>query len=271
MAIINSTYLTKRLQCSYKDKLECFEMVKYILDLANIARSSGIFALEEEINKNKMDSMFLKNGINLITDGIDPEYVRKYMEHYIASNNYKGKGFLNSIVIMEGVIAIQLGHTKYIIAQKLLSYFGIEFEKEFREFDTKEVEVCREKIECMYKDTKPYSKNTLFLEEYADINDRSLQFIIRKSDFYELGLALKGASGRVKTSFLINMSQERRKETISSFDCFNYETIEKAIIKAQKSIVQEINKLEYSGEIVINNTNFKHNGNIIATYTYPVD
>lgn len=53
-------------------------LIKSIIDLANIARKEGLLALEEAANNLQDD--FLQRGINLIVDGTDPELVRNIME-----------------------------------------------------------------------------------------------------------------------------------------------------------------------------------------------
>ena len=57
-------------------------IIKSIIDLANIARREGLLALEEAAYNIKDD--FLQRGINLIVDGTDPELVRNIMETELA-------------------------------------------------------------------------------------------------------------------------------------------------------------------------------------------
>ncbi len=54
------------------------ELVKEVIDLANIARKEGLLALEEAADNT--DNTFLKKGIMLIVDGTDPELVRNILE-----------------------------------------------------------------------------------------------------------------------------------------------------------------------------------------------
>lgn len=54
------------------------ELIKEIIDLANIARKEGLLALEEAVNNT--ENTFLKKGIMLIVDGTDPELVRNILE-----------------------------------------------------------------------------------------------------------------------------------------------------------------------------------------------
>lgn len=58
------------------------EVIKKIIDLANVARKEGLLALEEAAQN--MDDKFLQKGILLIVDGTDPELVRNILETELA-------------------------------------------------------------------------------------------------------------------------------------------------------------------------------------------
>jgi chemotaxis protein MotA len=53
-------------------------VIKSIIDLANVARKEGLLALEEAAQQLKDD--FLQKGVLLIVDGTDPELVRNILE-----------------------------------------------------------------------------------------------------------------------------------------------------------------------------------------------
>jgi len=54
------------------------EIIRQIIELANIARKEGLLALEEAAYN--LEDPFLQKGILLIVDGTDPELVRNIME-----------------------------------------------------------------------------------------------------------------------------------------------------------------------------------------------
>lgn len=54
------------------------EVVSFFVELANKARRDGLLSLEEEGAKVKDD--FLKKGVQLIVDGVDPKMVREILE-----------------------------------------------------------------------------------------------------------------------------------------------------------------------------------------------
>ena len=63
----------------FKDKKnDPAEIIKSIIDLANIGRKDGLLALEEAANG--IEDEFLKKGILLVVDGTDPELVRAILE-----------------------------------------------------------------------------------------------------------------------------------------------------------------------------------------------
>ncbi len=54
------------------------EVIEQLVELASIARREGILALEER--GESFDDEFLKNGIRLVVDGVDPELVKSMLE-----------------------------------------------------------------------------------------------------------------------------------------------------------------------------------------------
>lgn len=59
------------------------QIIKKIIELANIARREGLLALEEAVSDIKDD--FLQKGVMLVVDGTDPELVKNIMETDIES------------------------------------------------------------------------------------------------------------------------------------------------------------------------------------------
>ncbi len=70
--------------------IEAEEIIKSIIDLANVARKEGLLALEEAAQQLK-DS-FLQKGILLIVDGTDPELVRNILETELSFIEDRHKG-----------------------------------------------------------------------------------------------------------------------------------------------------------------------------------
>ncbi|WP_058485161.1 motility protein A [Defluviitalea phaphyphila] len=83
----------------FKNKeLNAGEVIKQIIDLANIARKEGLLALEEAAQE--MEDKFLQKGILLIVDGTDPELVRNIMETelaFVEARHKETQGFWETI------------------------------------------------------------------------------------------------------------------------------------------------------------------------------
>lgn len=62
----------------FYSEMDSENVIKSIIDLANVARKEGLLALEEAAQQLKDD--FLQKGVLLIVDGTDPELVRNILE-----------------------------------------------------------------------------------------------------------------------------------------------------------------------------------------------
>lgn len=120
-------YVAERLKCSYEDKLECLDTLKDIIFLANLARKEGILILEKEMNKNY--PVLLKKGIEFLLTNDSIEKVQTILFNYIIVEDYRGKDFLKSMIIAEGIIAIGSLYNPRTIEEILISYFDNEFIK----------------------------------------------------------------------------------------------------------------------------------------------
>lgn len=54
------------------------ETIRHVVRLAEIARRDGLLAMEDE--NESLDDPFLRNGVQLVVDGTDPELVKSIME-----------------------------------------------------------------------------------------------------------------------------------------------------------------------------------------------
>ncbi len=66
------------------------DVIKSIIDLANVARKEGLLALEEAAQQIKDE--FLQKGIMLIVDGTDPELVRNILDTELSFIEDRHKG-----------------------------------------------------------------------------------------------------------------------------------------------------------------------------------
>jgi chemotaxis protein MotA len=65
------------------------ELVQLLYNFAEKARREGLLSLEDDIDK--LDNDFLKKGIRLVVDGVDPEIVRNTLENDITLYEHRKK------------------------------------------------------------------------------------------------------------------------------------------------------------------------------------
>lgn len=242
--------LAERIQCSDDEKVECFESIKIIADLANKSRRNGILALEGEMRKS--NDFIIKKGIQFITDGVDPEYVKEVLETYITADNIKGKELLKRIIAIEGILCIQKGMNPTLIIEKLVAYLGTsccnKIEEYFEIGETAEKNKIKRYLEEI-KNAAPMSKATVLLEDtLSKLDDRSIQRILREFEIMDLVKAMKGASGKIQTCILRNMS---KKSEVAVIDMLSRGKVleENEIAECQKKILDIIEKLKQKNEI----------------------
>lgn len=245
-------YISKNIQCSTEDKMDCMTTVNNILFLSEITRKEGLMEIENEIAK--YDSEFLKLGISLIVDGTDPVIVEKILTNYLIAGKYQGKEFLKNILIISGILLIQRAINTIQIREILCSYFGIEFRKKF--FDNLDPNInnsksFREKFDLKYKNKKNLSENTNLLDKCLNLDYRTLQRILRELDDHTIAIALSGASGKVIRLFLNNLSTNEANYIAEEIEIIKPN--EKSIIDAQNQVLDTMKELEKDGIIICSN------------------
>jgi len=94
-------------------------------------------------------------------------------------------------------------------------------------------------------------KNLMFVfEDIVQLDDRSIQKVLKEVDNKDLALALKHVNPEVKARVLANMS-ERAAETISEEIEYMGPVRLKEVEVAQQQIVDTIRKLEEQGQVVV--------------------
>ncbi|GFZ82542.1 hypothetical protein GCM10010978_24120 [Compostibacillus humi] len=79
----------------YKNDIRLSELIRLFVRLAERARREGILALENELDD--IDDPFIRKGILLVVDGIEPEVIKDIMEAEITAmeeRHYKGRVIL---------------------------------------------------------------------------------------------------------------------------------------------------------------------------------
>ena len=111
-----------------KDKDACLPLVDVLVNCANIARVSGVLALDEYALKQRND--FLRFAVGLVTDGTDPELLEDVLKTLTAADNHTGKALLERVLITKGVLAVQAGFNPKFVEIGLLGILGENYLRE---------------------------------------------------------------------------------------------------------------------------------------------
>jgi flagellar motor switch protein FliG len=91
-------------------------------------------------------------------------------------------------------------------------------------------------------------------EDIANLDDRSIQLVLRQVDGKDLAVALKGVRTEVRTTILRNMSERAAQNLVEEIDLLGPVRL-KTVEDAQGSIVRVVRALEESGQIVLARSN----------------
>jgi hypothetical protein len=233
--------LGNKLLCSDTEKDECLQFLDKLISFTTKSRKCGLLSLEEEIEKS--EDFLLKKGLQLVTSGMPAEYIRELFENYIATSNLAGKELLKRILILEGILGIQRGEDTEILIERLASYFGetyfAQIESHFNLYNNNIISEYFEEV----KSLPPKSSETALLEEsFKNIDNITVQRILRETSMDELVSALSGASGEIQKSILSNVSKRNFELITDKLINYPIKDIQK-IIQAQQKLLTIANKI----------------------------
>lgn len=190
-------------------KLRLVELAEVLLRCCEVCRSEGFLALDGEMAEYNGGSEFLPFAISFFLDnilkGMDRALIFKLLENYVRTlqDEEQPEGYM----ITEALDMITAGKAPEMLREFMASHIGISYRKRMDAMDRQEKHKrTREEILAGYKDKEPFSKKTVLLECFEQIEDFEIRAILRNVDNETLTAALCGASGRVITRFLSNLS-----------------------------------------------------------------
>lgn len=217
----------KRLEEIPKDKLLNFlekehpQTVAVVLAYLNPAKASRIY--DEFAKEFQVEVAYRLAQL----DQISPEMIRE-IEDFI-DMNFKGET-VGEIGEIEG---------EKVVAD-LLNQSGKITEK-----------MVLEGLVRMDPELATQIKNLMFtFDDLVQVDNRSMQKILKEVDSKELGLALKGASEEVKEKIFGNMSERAGKMLQEELEFMGPVRV-KEVEESQRRILAIVTNLEESGEIVI--------------------
>ena len=111
-----------RARCASVEKFEAVPLASAIVRLALKARRCGLLSLEEDAAV--IESDLLRIGLVQIVDGVDPSRVEELLMTRIQVQNISGVRLLCSMIVMDGLLAIQQGEEPWLIRLRIMNYFG---------------------------------------------------------------------------------------------------------------------------------------------------
>lgn len=242
--------LGERIKCTNEEKEHCLNLLENIVDLSRKAHKKGLLALEDNIQD--IPVKFFQKALQLLLYGTEPMLLRDILENYIITGNFTGKELLERILILEGILDIQLGEYPWIIREKLGSYFGEDYieniNKHFNILDDSGERV--HEFVDLIRDIKPFSSETSSLDrELEKMSDRSVQRLLRDVNIYILAIGMKGASGKIQTKIINNLSKMSKVILLEFFELIDSVDTPQ-IVDAQNNIIEIMKKLRVEGDII---------------------
>jgi chemotaxis protein MotA len=112
-------------QFTDEEKSACLPVIDRIVELATLARSKGLSALEQLMENEK--NFFLKTATMLIVDANDPDVVKEMLQKLILTANHCGAELLGRLIILQGIMRIAAGYSPRLIRQELNMMLGEKY------------------------------------------------------------------------------------------------------------------------------------------------
>lgn len=259
------------LNLSQKDDkvMEIAKSVSLILKLSNVSRVEGLLALEDEVEKLSQPSYrLLKTIIINVIDGSDPERVEDAGLLMYCSGNYNGYEGLQNMIYILGMLDVQAGENprslecriKAVIPTSILELYETAMEK--LQTELKEIKPDISPVEELCKSEFPivFGEEAYFPAKILDcvlreMDDRSVQRLLRDIDNSDAAVAMKGISGMARKRIFDNLSS-RLSIMIAEDMKFMYSVRISDVTNSANKILQITAKLCEVGEINVKDNEF---------------
>ena len=184
-----------------KEKIDCLEMAKKIIQYATLAQAEGFLAIETEVNKGKEDK-FLTFVVETTMDGLRKSYDSEKIEKILTSYIEKEENQECAKLCIRGILMILSGVNTEDIKEEL----SIQLGKEYRKYliDYKE-----DKID--YTELSKRKCKIDLIENILTNEKETIWNCLKNIDNMTLSLALSGASGEVCVYLLNHFIDEQLK------------------------------------------------------------
>ncbi|MCL2628273.1 MAG: hypothetical protein FWD44_06230 [Oscillospiraceae bacterium] len=231
-----------------EDKDNCVPTVHKIINMANIARTQGLLALELELEQT--ENVFFKTALELVIDGNALETVEQILCNLILSENHTGAELLKRLLFAEGILAMQRGENPNITMLRLSALLGEQYISDLKDtvYENKIIKCNR--ILSNLNDKKAFPESLEFENTLMRCHNATLQRIIFFVNYRTMVHALHGCSAElIRKIVLDNVSQNMCVRICEDLE--NLEHLSKDdVISAQKEIFEKMDELVALGEII---------------------
>ena len=233
--------LLERVGVYDSEKLKLITTAEELLKCAEISRQEGLIPMEEAMSTHYQgSSRFLPFAVGFICRGLykqmEPQLSGQLVENYAAAlpEEEQAAGKMIAAVLPK----IFMGESPQMIWELTASYVGMEYREMLKPLDGErhEWEKTREEILEKLKSKELYSAATDLLEPLVEMDDFSIQAILRNIDNLTFAAAMYGASGRVVKRFFQNVA-----DTVLYYvneDLETWQGTEEEILAAQRTVLE---------------------------------
>ncbi|EKR63630.1 hypothetical protein LEP1GSC036_4239 [Leptospira weilii str. 2006001853] len=223
-----------------KDREESLQTLGMMLELIEKCYVFGKYFFIDSFNSEE-HPFLLKKGFDLMGIGMDPENVSNILERYIISGNYEGKELLERIIILEGIETIQKELFVSIFLEKVASYFGESYQKNFWDFaNRKRKEIDGILLNDFYSEfcsSKPQIDSDVLLSRaFRSFSYDELRDLLKQVSLSDLAEALKNVREKLVIQVMDFLDRESSrwlmKELMRSDDSDSgFEKVKEAQLK----------------------------------------
>ncbi|WP_061218508.1 LIC10244 family PerRA/PerRB upregulated protein [Leptospira weilii] len=223
-----------------KDREESLQTLGMMLELIEKCYVFGKYFFIDAFNSEE-HPFLLKKGFDLMGIRMDPENVSNILERYIISGNYEGKELLERIIILEGIETIQKELFVSIFLEKVASYFGESYQKNFWDFaNRKRKEIDGILLNDFYSEfcsSKPQIDSDVLLSRaFRSFSYDELRDLLKQVSLSDLAEALKNVREKLVIQVMDFLDRESSrwlmKELMRSDDSDSgFEKVKEAQLK----------------------------------------
>lgn len=220
------------------EKMRLAEVAEELLRCSEISRKEGLLALDDRMKVYKGESKFLPFAIHFFLQSfmkqMDAELTFELLENYVQTlpTEERREGYMIARMLKR----IASGENTEMLKEIVASYVGVGYWEKLEDATRKaQGKRNRDEIIGKYNNKELYSAKTNLMERFEFVGDFEMQVILRNLDNETLAAALNGASGKIVTRFLKNLSD--RLLYFVSEDIDNWNGTEEDILKAQRQVL----------------------------------